>query len=213
MSKPFQVMAFLSAVLAPFGRRSAKLDTVVANTIEIETVTECILLHLSQYHFHDAQASKVFGDMALASGRLASALTGHWGRLKMHTATYAGITIEGALQRQQKAWLKDLKTIFQYINTRPVVLHDAIALCFQIDARQKRLAEEMMQSEGIRRALTADADPIQFFKSPTYKAALFALARREGLEFGPVSDIPELLWPLDMPTYLVTALRGQLTPS
>ena len=76
-----------------------------------------------------------------------------------------------------------MKTIFQYINTRPLVLRDAIALCFQIVDRQKQLTEEMMKSEGIRRALTADSDPIPFFKSPAYIDALFTLARRDVFEY------------------------------
>ncbi len=213
VGKPFQVLASLTKLLLPFGRRSTNLDRVVANTIEIETLTECTLLRLSQYHFHDAQASKVFRDMALVSGRLASVLTGNWGRLKMHSDTHTAIKIEGVVQMQQKALLNCLKAIFQYINTRPLVLRDAIALCFQIGDRQKQLAEEMMKSEGIQRALTADSDPILFFKSPISKAGLFALAQREGLEFGQQTNIPELLWTQEMPASLVAASRRQFASS
>lgn len=211
MEKPVQVMASLTKLLSPFGRRSTHLHTVVANTIEIETLTECSLLLLSQYHCHDAQASKVFRDMASVSGRLASVLTGHWGRLKMRSSTYTAI--ESAVQMQQKALLKGLKTIFQYINTRQVVLHDAIALCFQIGDRQKQLEEEMMKSEGIRSALIADSDPIPFFKSHQCTAGLFALAQREGLECSQQTDVPELLWTSEIPDSPVAALRRQFAPS
>lgn len=213
MGKPFQVLASLTKLLLPFGRRPIKLDRVVANTIEIETLTECTLLRLSQYHVHDAQASKVFRDMALVSGRLASVLTGNWGRLKMHSYAYTETKIEGVVQVQQKALLNCLKAIFQYINTRPLVLRDAIALCVQIGDRHKRLAEEMMKSEGIRRALTADSDPIPFFKSPISEAGLFTLAQREGLKVGQQTNIPEPSWTPEMPDFIVAARRRQFAHS
>jgi len=208
VGKQVQVITSLETLFSSFDCRATKLERLVANTIEIETVAECIFLHLSQCHFTDDQASRVFGNMAAVSGHLATILTSHWGRLKLRSDPHHAIRAERIVQIQQEALLKDLKGMFQYITPRQVVLHDAIALCFQIDKRQNLLEEEMMKSEGIREELTADSDPIQFFKDSTCKAGLFALARREGLEFGQVEDIPELSWTPEIRDCLVASLHS-----
>lgn len=157
-----------------------ELEEVIANAIAAEILTTQIFLQLHVCFAEQHEAAFAFAKMAGATAEHETEIQRRWSRFKMTPQAF--VPINHGMRTRQRALLQELTDIKQRICVRFPTLHEAIQLCFQIIEEEEQVVDELIKSAGNPSMFSRGAvDGIPFYKNPAYKAALFALARKQGL--------------------------------
>lgn len=167
------------------------LTEVVKNALEIESAIARTLLQLRERFIQHHDASVVFAKMAGAAAEHETLLQRGWARTRMTPKAY--LPIDPGVRSKQQELLRELQHSGANITNRSPTLNEAIHMCFRIIEGEEQAIDALITSMGhpnlFARAL---ADSMPFYKNPEYKAALFALARTQGLMPCEWSDISGL---------------------
>ena len=170
------------------------LAEVVKNALEIESAIATTSLQLHERFIQHHDASIVFAKMAGAATEYETQLQRRWARLRITRKAY--LRIDPLVRSKQHDLLRELQHISATITDQSPTLDEAIQMCFRIIEGEEQAVDALIISLRNRSLLARPAaDPFYpSVKNQGYKAALFSLARTQGLISCEWSDISGISW-------------------
>tara|TARA_B100000315_G_scaffold106473_1_gene97588 strand:+ start:937 stop:1473 length:537 start_codon:yes stop_codon:yes gene_type:complete len=155
------------------------LQELVANAIEIETLTGGAFFKLHQRFDDDPEASRMFSKLAAEESEHADVLKRQLALIRVKPEAH--IEVDLAMAQRQHMLLTQLRAFRRRIETESLTLDEALQICLQIEEGDDKMIEDLRQSLGKMSFGTMAVEVLALQKHPDHNAEFVAMIRQRGI--------------------------------